>query len=200
MSNVGTHIGRFGVVLVVLIGYATGTARAGIALCAQAAASHLVSPANCRASDSSASVQSLDDLNALLQPSSFGFLGAAAGFDSAPSAEQTAGAPSLRELPPAPSSMALVLSALASLGAYQGARSLKRLHLGITPDWYHTGGPVQVGHATPLDLEFGPPAECVLDEPVRSPVLAYRLPRERCSRLRLQLFLSVESPRGPPLL
>jgi hypothetical protein len=105
----------------------------------------------------------------------------------------------VRPLPPAPSSLSLVLSALATLGAYQGSRSFRRLHLSSAPDWYHTGGPAQVGHVTPFDLEFGTLPLCVFDQPVARPAFAYRVPRERASRLHCQHFLSIESPRGPPL-
>lgn len=53
-------------------------------------------------------------------------------------------------MPPAPSSLALVMSGVLALGAYHGARSLPRLHLGHIPDWYHAGA-TQIGHATPLN-------------------------------------------------
>ncbi len=141
---------------------------------------------------------SLDDLNALLPAAARGVL-SALPVATASAGEEPAGPPVLRELPPAPSSVALVLSALASLGAWQGARSLKRLHLSFTPDWYHADA-VQVAHVTPLQLEFDHSALplCVFDEPVAAPVLAYRLPRERCSRSQTQASLVTASPRGPP--
>jgi hypothetical protein len=106
--------------------------------------------------------------------------------------------PAMRALPPAPSSLSLVLSALVTLGAYQGGRSFKRLHLGSAPDWYHTGGPTQIGHVTLFDLEFGALPLCVFDQPVALPAFAYRVPRELASRLRGQHLLIIESPRGPP--
>jgi hypothetical protein len=56
------------------------------------------------------------------------------------------------QIPDSPSGLALGLSASASLGAYGAGRSLRKLHFAALPEWYHTGGPAQVGHATPLDL------------------------------------------------
>jgi hypothetical protein len=105
---------------------------------------------------------------------------------------------SLRELPPAPSSMGLVLSALASLGAYHGLRSFKRLHVSFAPDWYHTGA-VQVGHATPFDLDFGALPLRIFEEPSAAPDGADRIYAEAGARFISQVSLLVESPRGPPL-
>jgi hypothetical protein len=106
----------------------------------------------------------------------------------------------VRELPAAPSSLALVASAFAGLGVYHGLRSLRKLqfNVGTLPDWYHTGGPAQVGHATPFDLEFGALPVCAFDEPGARPVFAYCVACEPRSRLRSQFFLLVESPRAPP--
>ncbi|MEW6200328.1 MAG: hypothetical protein AB1601_16885 [Planctomycetota bacterium] len=113
-----------------------------------------------------------------------------------------AGGPSrtVTDLPPAPSSLALVLSALASFGAYQGVRSLKRLHLGALPDWYHADA-VQVGHATPLRLEFDCSAlpVCAFEQPsALRPHISYRISCEPSSRLRSQFLLLIEAPRAPP--
>jgi hypothetical protein len=104
------------------------------------------------------------------------------------------------EVPTAPSSLALAASALASLGAFHGLRCLRKLNFaaGSLPDWYHTGGPVQIGHATPFDLEFGALAVCAFDEPVSRPTMACRAPRAGRFRLRSQFSLLIESPRAPP--
>ena len=195
-----TAAGWFGAALVALLAYATCAAYGGIAPsgAAPSAAGQLATSDKQFAADSAIAVQSLDDVNALLPSFSHGVFGLAQPLVALPS-ESRPGDASLRELPPAPSSMALVLSALATLGAYQGVRSVKRLHLNFAPDWYHTGGPTQVGHATPFDLEFGgalPVSE--FDKPVTRPAFAYRIPREPRSRLRSQFFLLTESPRGPP--
>ncbi len=117
--------------------------------------------------------------------------------------EQAGGsaAASVTDLPPAPSSLALVLSALASFGAYQGIRSLKRLHLGALPDWYHADA-VQIGHVTPLQLEFDYSAlpVCAFGSPSDlRPHVSYRIPREPRSRLPREPELVVSGPRAPPV-
>ena len=141
------------------------------------------------------------DLNALLSGSpqdTWGLSESATPLPKPAAAPSKAEQTTLRELPPAPSSMSLVLSALATLGAYQGARSVKRIHLNFSPEWYHTGGPAQIGHATPYDLDCSALPVCRFEAPVARPVFAYRIPRELSSRLRSQYFLPVEAPRGPP--
>ncbi len=194
-----TEAGWFGAALVALLVYATCAAYGGIAPSAVATdpADQLPTSDKQFAADSATAVQSLDDINALRPSFSHGVFGLAQPTVALPSDVAPADA-SLRELPPAPSSMALVLSALAMLGAYQGVRSVKRLHLNFTPDWYHTGGPAQIGHATPFDLDCSALPPCVFDAPVAMPAFTYRIPRELGSRLRSQYFLLIESPRGPP--
>lgn len=195
-----TAAGWFGAALVALLAYATCAAYGGIAPSGVATdpADQLPTSDKQLTADAIAAAQSLNDV-ALLPSFSHGVFGLAQPLAALPSDVAPAAA-SLRELPPAPSSMALVLSALATLGAYQGVRSVKRLHLNFTPDWYHTGGPTQIGHATPFDLEFGGALPvCEFDEPVARPAFTYRIPREICSRLRSQFLLLTESPRGPPV-
>jgi len=103
------------------------------------------------------------------------------------------------ELPDGPSGLALGLSALASLGAFQGGRSLRKLQFGTLPDWYHPYA-VQIGHTTPWDLQFGPMAVCLFEAPSDLlPRNSYRLPREPVSRYRSEFSLITESPRAPPL-
>jgi hypothetical protein len=128
-------------------------------------------------------------------PWSQGVLPAAPPVQDAPSL-----VPQVRTLPPAPDSAALCLSALAGFGVWQLGRSARKLHFGALPSWYHADV-VQVGHSTPLDLEFSLAAmpACAFDAPAPQPAFAYRIPRELRSRLRSQFFLLVESPRGPPL-
>ncbi len=102
-------------------------------------------------------------------------------------------------LPPAPSSLAIVMSGVLAFGAYHGARTLPRVHLGHVPDWYHAGAR-QIGHVTPLDLAFGPAmVPSAFGEPAARPAFAYRISREPCSRLRSHFILNIESPRAPPL-
>jgi hypothetical protein len=104
------------------------------------------------------------------------------------------------QLPPAPSSTALFFSAMLSLGAWQLARSSRDLHLGPMPEWYHSGGPAQIGHTTIFDFEYSAVALCVFDEPIPAPVLSQWLARESRPRVLDQHILSKADPRGPPLL
>jgi len=47
-------------------------------------------------------------------------------------------------------SLKLCLSALISLGLCCSGHWVKRLSLGFVPEWYHEGGPIQVGHSHAL--------------------------------------------------
>jgi len=49
-----------------------------------------------------------------------------------------------------PNSLKFCLSALVSLGLCCWAPWVKRLSLGFIPDWYHEGGPFQIGHSHAL--------------------------------------------------
>ena len=103
------------------------------------------------------------------------------------------------QLPPGPSSLTLSLGALGVAGVFQLGRSARKLHAGVLPHWYHTGGPVQVGRATPISLEFdlGALPICTLDRLVVPPVHIHELwgvpppCRAQCVPVAL-------TPRGPP--
>ena len=101
-----------------------------------------------------------------------------------------------------PGSVNLCLYALMSLALYSAPHWLKRLHLGHLPEWYHDGGPFQIGHsfaATPKWL-------CTLhvccwlppDDPVERFIPQYRL-RTIISRWRTSQFTpETIASRGPP--
>lgn len=109
-------------------------------------------------------------------------------------------APHVLELPAAPNSAALVLSAMLTLGAWQVLRSASHLHLAPLPDWYHPGGPKQIGHVTPLDLNFGNITLCLFDGPITEPQNARVDVRpDDDARLAYEQFrLSSRTPRAPP--
>jgi len=44
-------------------------------------------------------------------------------------------------------SLSLGLSALIGFGFVGSAHCLKRLHFGLIPEWFHDGGPLQIGHS-----------------------------------------------------
>ena len=107
----------------------------------------------------------------------------------------------LREVQPLPSSTSLFFSALLSVGAWQVVRSTRYLALPALPDWYHTGGPIQVSDATPFEFDYYSTALCLFDDYGKR--LAERIIRRvpwRDARLRLtaQHLLVLADPRGPP--
>lgn len=125
---------------------------------------------------------------------------------SAPASPADASTPGpvgqLNAVPPAPSSLRLALVALASLGAYQAGRSLRRLSFADLPDWYHDHAR-QVGHVTPLALDFNSHdlPVCRFDEPAEGPLLQpiYQfIPRVLGDPADAHLIRAL--PRGPPPL
>lgn len=108
------------------------------------------------------------------------------------------------ELPPAPDSAVLCLSALAGLGVWHLGRSARKLHFGAVPEWYHSSGPAQVGHTTPLDPEFSLAALplCRFESPDTDepPPPSWLRLVEPIGQQYCQYSLSVTAPRGPPLV
>ena len=114
----------------------------------------------------------------------------------------TPDAPVLREIRPLPSSAAMFFTAMLSLGALQVFRHPPSLKLSALPSWYHSGGPAQVGHVTPLDLDFHSLTLCIFDPANRGVVdctVVYGAAADQVNRLLPQVVLSPAAPRGPPL-
>lgn len=115
----------------------------------------------------------------------------------APAPRTSALAPAIR----VPGAMELTLGALASLGVVRGLRTLKKAPLvGVLPDWYHDAAPLQLGHATPLDVSaFHVLLACPLAAPAAP---AAPLPQLSCVTRPLGSAASPsllqEAPRGPP--
>ena len=107
----------------------------------------------------------------------------------------------VKQLPPAPDSASLFLSALGTLGALQVGRAMRKGQWGLLPDWYHGGGPGQVGHAFATDLNpvvALPP--CDLDRPAGERPSFYSIQHDWLPRWQPQRSLPTAAPRGPPLL
>ncbi len=104
----------------------------------------------------------------------------------------------VRELPALPGSAQLFLSAMLSMGGWQLVRSARHLHWGGLPEWYHTGGPLQIGHAVPFDLDFSASPPCCFEQPAGERPYLYRVRRELCPRCDAPRFLTIFAPRGPP--
>lgn len=100
--------------------------------------------------------------------------------------------------PRAPAGLQVLVSALMTLGAWQLTKSAKNIHFSA-PDWYHTGGPSQVGNATPYDFDQYEIPLCWLDEPQLEPELnSYTI--EVCEFTALRSPISLfAGPRAPPI-
>ncbi len=113
---------------------------------------------------------------------------------------EDAAAPAIRELPGAPGSAGLVLSALLTVGAWQCTRKATQLRFGHVPDWYHTGAPDRIGHTVALDLNLDNLLPCPFDAVVAAPALAPdRFESPPTARLLAQCALTLAAPRGPPI-
>jgi len=118
--------------------------------------------------------------------------------DSADSKQQRS---DVRVLPGGPGSVALFLSALSGLGVWQLGRSARKFHFASVPDWYHSGGPVQVGHVTAINPDLTAPVMVsICDLPAQQSI---RLLLRRAVPLRLRSQCStpaLATPRAPPHL
>ena len=107
--------------------------------------------------------------------------------------------PPTRQLPPGPGSTGLFLSAVGSLGAWHLSRSARRLHLLHVPDWYHTGGPTQIGHAFAFELAFNALPPCSYTRPGGEQPSLHGLCWETPPPLsECQCLLTTVTSRGPP--
>ena len=104
----------------------------------------------------------------------------------------------VRDLPPLPGSAGLFLSAMLSIGGWHMVRSARHIHLGALPEWYHAGGPAQVGHAVPCNLDFSAWPLCCFEQPVGERPCLYRVRRQHTPRCDAQCLLIIAAPRGPP--
>ncbi len=97
----------------------------------------------------------------------------------------------------------LCLSALIGLGLCSSAHWVKRLSFGFVPEWYHNGGPFQIGHSfavTPESL-CPVPAFCFIQPvcTVEDSLPQYRLGTVTSLWRKSQFTPVVIGPRGPPL-
>ena len=104
----------------------------------------------------------------------------------------------IREMPALPGSAALFLSAVLSIGGWHMARSARSLHWSALPTWYHSGGPLQIGHAVPCDLDFSAAPLCCFEQPTEERPVTLREVPQRVTPLEDQCDLASAAPRGPP--
>jgi hypothetical protein len=116
--------------------------------------------------------------------------------DSADSKQQRS---DVRVLPGGPSSVVLFFSALSGLGVWRLGRSARKFHFASAPNWYHTGGPVQVGHVTAINPDMTVPATISICDLVAEQCIRLLLRRVAPLRLRSQYIHALATPRAPPL-
>jgi len=104
----------------------------------------------------------------------------------------------VHQLPAGPGGATLFLMGVGCLGAVKLGRSARGLHLQSLPEWYHTGGPLQVGHAAAFEFDYHTPVFRTLDEPAGERQFRHYPRRDIPPRPDRQFFLAVEAPRGPP--
>lgn len=99
-----------------------------------------------------------------------------------------------------PSSLLLGLTALAGMGLYHAGQSIRRVQGPLVAEWYHTGGPQQIGHATPLDLDTLDLPPCVLDPLVPQVESTTRFVPEAVLRIPFDILPLATAPRAPPAI
>ena len=128
-------------------------------------------------------------------------LGQSANTNCYPPADtQTPPSRTVHQLPAGPGGATLFLMGVGCIGAVKLGKSARGLHLQSLPDWYHTGGPLQVGHAAAFDFDYYTLVFCTLDEPAGVRQFGHHPRRDLPARREDQFLLTVEAPRGPPRL
>ena len=108
----------------------------------------------------------------------------------------------LMDMTDGPGSASLCLYALMGMGLFSTPHWLKRLHLGHLPEWYHDGGPFQIGHSFAVSPEIlcPVPADCIVqpDNTAEDSLPRYRQ-RTVVSCWRTSQFTpDLLASRGPP--
>jgi len=115
--------------------------------------------------------------------------------------EQSSQSQHLQSLTNEPNSLRFCLSALVSLGLCCWAPWVKRLSLGFIPDWYHEGGPFQIGHSTALmPGTLCPAPACCFIQPVMeyNHIPRYHIKTVLSIMRKSQSTSEVFASRGPP--
>ena len=128
-------------------------------------------------------------------------LGQSANTNCYPPADtQTPPSRTVHQLPAGPGGATLFLMGVGCIGAVKLGKSARGLHLQSLPDWYHTGGPLQIGGPAAFDFDYDTPVFRSLDEPSGVQQFTHHPRRDIPPRPDRQFFLAVEAPRGPPRL
>jgi hypothetical protein len=108
----------------------------------------------------------------------------------------------IRSLTEGPGSFALCLYALIGLGLCQAAPWVKKLSFGFIPEWYHNGGPFQIGHSHAVTPEtLYPMPACCFVQPIH--MVESHIPKYNPGTImslwrKSQFTLDVIASRGPP--
>ena len=145
--------------------------------------------------------QSTEHQAAASEPVSLGTLGMMLPGDlSDDSADGQQQRSDVRVLPGGPSSVALFFSALSGLGFWQLGRSARKFNFASVPDWYHTGGPIQVGHVTAINPDLTAPATISICDLLGEQSIRLFLRRAVSLRFKSQCSTpALATPRAPPL-
>lgn len=114
---------------------------------------------------------------------------------------QTSGMQNPQILTDGTGSFSLCLSALIGLGMFSSAHLVKRLSFSFVPEWYHNGGPFQIGHSHAMPDSLCPVPVCCFIQPVytvEDSLLQYRLRTVVSLWRKSQFTPTVLVPRGPP--
>ncbi len=99
-------------------------------------------------------------------------------------------------------SFSLCLYSLIGLGLCRTAPWVKKLSFGFVPEWYHNGGPFQIGHSYAVTPEsLCPVPVCCFVQPVfmvEDSLPQYRLGTVTSLWRKSQFTPTVLIPRGPP--
>ncbi|MBN1805948.1 MAG: hypothetical protein JW837_11920 [Sedimentisphaerales bacterium] len=119
--------------------------------------------------------------------------------------EQTSHIQQLQSFTNGPGSLNLCLSALIGLGLCSSAHFVKKLSFSFfVPEWYHSGGPFQIGHSYAVSPEsLCPIAVYCFIQPICKMVedsLLYRLGTVASLWRKSQFTPAVTASRGPPLI
>jgi hypothetical protein len=101
-----------------------------------------------------------------------------------------------------PDSLALCLSALMGLGLCSSVHWIRRLSFGFVPQWYHDGGPFQIGHSHAImPNSLCPVRTCCFIQPVgtaEDSLAQYRLRAGMSVWRKSRLTRGALVSRGPP--
>jgi hypothetical protein len=121
---------------------------------------------------------------------------------SDPRAEPTSETKPVQILTDRQNSRTLCLYALLSLGLWQSTPLVKRFHFSCIPEWYHNGGPSQLGHSFAVSPDCLPRAlvACFLQADGRSKDVAPQYSSGAIAALlrKSQFTPTTLASRGPP--